>query len=250
MASKKQALETPYSALAEIYDYVMRHVDYVHWADYVESLLVRHDMVAQTVLDIACGTGSLAIELRKRGYRPTGADGCGPMLEQAEAKVLASRYEIPFHHQSFLELNDLGPFDTAVCLYDSMNYLMTPEDFAEALGRIHSTIHRGGLFIFDLCTEANSVRYFNDLHERERGDGFAYTRHSYFKDGLQYNDFEISFDDPVRVVNERHRQRIYPLAEIEALIEASFFRLEAAYEGFGFRPPTERSDRVHFVLRA
>ena len=28
----------PYSKLATIYDHVMRHVDYVHWATYVESL--------------------------------------------------------------------------------------------------------------------------------------------------------------------------------------------------------------------
>lgn len=242
--------ETPYSALAEIYDYVMRHVDYVHWADYVESLLARHNLVAQTILDIACGTGSLAIELRKRGYRTGGADGCGPMLKRAEAKADDAGYDIPFSHQAFLELEGFKPYDTAVCLYDSMNYLMSLEDFATALERVHETIYPGGLFIFDLCTEANSVRYFSDLREKEKGDGFSYTRHSYYSEGIQYNDFEITFKKPKRVVSERHRQRIYALTDIEPIVDASPFRLEASYDGFGFRPPNNHTDRVHFVLRA
>ncbi len=251
MLNREQTeFQTPYTALATIYDYVMRHVDYVHWADYVESLLVRHDMVARTILDIACGTGSLTIELRKRGYRTGGADGCAPMLERAKEKAVEAGYDIPFWNQAFLDLEGFKPYDTAVCLYDSMNYLMSLDDFAVALDRIHETIYPGGLFIFDLCTEANSVRYFSDLRERERGDGFSYTRHSYFREGIQFNDFEITFKKPKRVVNERHRQRIYPLSEIEPVIEASPFRLEEAYDGFGFRSPTERSDRVHFVLRA
>ena len=242
--------ETPYHALASIYDYVMRHVDYVHWVDYVESLFVRPDVVAQTILDIACGTGSLAIELNKRGYRTGGVDGCGPMLEQARTKAAESGFDIPFHHQAFLEIEGFKPHDVAVCLYDSMNYLMSLEDFAEALDRIHETVYPGGVFIFDLCTEANSVRYFSDLREREKGDGFTYSRHSYYNDGIQYNDFEITFKDPKRVVNERHRQRIYALSDIEPVLEASPFGVEATYDGFGFRPPNSHTDRVHFVLRA
>lgn len=241
---------TPYSALAEIYDFVMRHVDYVHWADYVDSVLVQHNMMPRTILDIACGTGSLAIELHQRGYRASGADGCAAMLARADAKTIAIGYEIPLHHQSFLELEGIGSHDTAVCLYDSMNYLMTLEDFATALERIRQTLHKGGLFVFDLCTEANSRRHFSDLREHEKGNGFTYTRRSYYEDGVQFNDFEIRFQKPERVVRELHQQRIYPLDTIYPVIEESSFVFEAAYDGFGFTKATDRSDRVHFVLRA
>ena len=123
-------------------------------------------------------------------------------------------------------------------------------ELSAQLERVHEAIYPGGLFIFDLCTEANSVRYFSDLREKEKGDGFSYTRHSHYSDSIQYNDFEIAFKKPKRVISERHQQRIYALSEIEPVIDASPFRLEGSYDGFGFRPPSSHTDRVHFVLRA
>ena len=240
----------PYSSLATIYDFVMRHVDYVHWADHVEALIVRHNLVPSTMVDISCGTGSLVVELARRGYRIDGADASDEMLDVARNKVLDGGYEIGLYNQSFLELDGLGPHDCALSLYDSVNYLKSIADVAGMFERVHILLNRGGLFIFDVCTETNSIRHFRDMRERERGDGFNYTRHSYFKEGVQYNDFRIKFDSPKREIHEHHQQRIYPLHEIEQAVSESPFNLEAAYDGFGFRDSSEESDRVHFVLRA
>lgn len=241
---------TPYSSLASIYDFVMRHVDYVHWADHVEAVIFRHNLVPSTLIDIACGTATLAVELTKRGYRVNGADACEEMLDIGRAKVLDGGYQIGLFHRSFLELDGLDRHDCAVSLYDSVNYLMSIEDVGYMLENVHSIVQRGGLFVFDVCTETNSVRHFRDMRERERGDGFSYVRHSYYNEGVQYNDFKIKFDQLKLEVHELHQQRIYPLHEIEQAIEDSPFEMEAAYNGFGFRVSSEESDRVHFVLRA
>ena len=241
---------SPYSSLASIYDFVMRHVDYVHWANHVEALTVRHSLVPSTMIDVACGTGSLAVELAKRGYRINGADASDEMLDIARGKVLDGGYNVGLYHRSFLELDGLDRHDCAVCLYDSVNYLMSIDQVGEMFDNVHSILHRGGLFIFDVCTETNSIRHFRDMRERERGDGFSYTRHSHFKEGVQFNDFTITFDYPKREIQELHQQRIYPLCEIERTIATSQFNLEASYDGFSFIDPSEESDRVHFVLRA
>ena len=47
----------PYSRLAGIYDYVMRHVDYVHGADYVESVFQKHDL---SPVSLSKGPGQLS----------------------------------------------------------------------------------------------------------------------------------------------------------------------------------------------
>ena len=240
----------PYSRLAGIYDYVMRHVDYVHWADYIESLLARHGPSPARMLDLACGTGTLAIELRKREYGMEGADGCGDMLEIAKAKVQRSGYDIPLHHKNFLDLDGLGQFETVLCLYDSMNYLMSTELVSQALKKIRTLVKPDGFFIFDVCTESNSLRHFRDMTDQDQGEGFSYSRHSFFEDGVQFNKFEIHFEESQEVVHEVHQQRIYGLDVIEQLLEDSPFEVAGAYGGFDFSPPTEFSDRVHFVLRA
>ena len=247
---KSKEIVSAYSSLASIYDFVMRHVDYIHWADHVEGLIVRHQLVPTRLIDVACGTASLAVELTKRGYRMNGADACDEMLDVARKKVLDGGYDIGLHHRSFLELEGLDRHDCVLSLYDSVNYLLNHEDVGRMFDHVHSIMHRGGLFIFDVCTETNSIRHFRDMRERERGDGFSYTRHSYYKEGIQYNDFKIRFDNPDREVYELHQQRIYPLKEIEKVIKDSPFALEAAYDGFSFQDPSENSDRVHFVLRA
>ncbi len=228
----------------------MRHVDYIHWADHVEALILRHNLVPSSLIDVACGTGSLAIELTKRGYRVDGADVSDEMLDVARQKVLEGGYEIDLYHKSFLELDGMPRRDCVVSLYDSVNYLMSLEDMGLMFENVYGVVQRGGLYIFDVCTETNSIRHFRDMRECERGDGFNYIRHSYFKEGVQYNDFKIRFDSPKREIYELHRQRIYRLSQIEKAIDASSFNLEAAYDGFSFRDPSGESDRVHFVLRA
>ena len=241
---------TPYSRLAQIYDYVMRHVDYVHWADYVESVFDRHDLSPVNLLDLACGTGSLAIELRKRAYRVSAADASSEMLAVAAEKVRVAGYDIELYHRDFLNLPGLPRFDTVLCLYDSVNYLMTQEDVRTALDGMHGIVVPGGALVFDVCTETNSVRYFRDMTDRDQGDGFRYVRRSSFEDGVQYNRFEIEFSDSEETYSEEHRQRIYPLGDIQEAIDASPFNLLGAYDGFGFSPASEKSDRVHFVLEA
>lgn len=239
----------PYSRLAEIYDHVMRHVDYVHWASYVESLFDRHHASPKGVLDLACGTGSLAIELHRRGYDVSGADGCLEMLEEGRKKVSAMAYPVSFYHRNLLDLHDLPTFDAVLCLYDSINYMMTLEDMEQAFEWMGKVIKPGGILIFDACTESNSLQHFNDMKEEDVGDGFSYVRHSYFKDGVQYNKFDIHFEADDTWAQEVHQQRIYPLSDIKSVLEKSCFEVGGVYSGFGYASPNELSDRVHFVLR-
>lgn len=239
----------PYSRLAEIYDHVMRHVDYVHWAHYVSSLFDRHKIAPDCILDLACGTGSLAIEMKRRGFDVLGADGCGEMVDIAKQKVLDLQYPILFHHRNLLDLGDLPACDAALCLYDSINYLMSPEMMSQALEEAYRVVTHGGIFIVDVCTESNSIQHFSDMKEEDSGDGFTYTRHSYYEDGVQFNKFDIHFETSDEMVQEVHQQRIYPLELVEDVLHASPFEVVGAYGGFGYSPPTELSDRVHFVLQ-
>ena len=114
---------------------------------------------------------------------------------------------------------------------------------------VHAILLPQGLFMFDVCTETNSLRYFRKLTDKDRGDGFRYVRESFYRNGIQYNRFKIRFTRTDEAVEEVHRQRIYALSDMQAALELSPFTLEGAYDGFSFCAPDEGSDRVHFVLR-
>lgn len=247
-----KALEkAPYQGLAPIYDYVMRHVDYPEWAAYIHDLLGRFGQRPTRLVDLACGTGATATALHRLGYQVAGADGSAAMLQVARERVARLGAALPLFHRDLLCLEGLGPFEAAVCLYDSLNYLLAPADLDRALGEICNILLPASFFIFDICTEKNSLRYFRDFRDEEKGPGFRYRRHSYYdrQRRLQFNHFHLLFDGQDTELEELHTQRIYSVAEVLDRIEASPFELLGAFDGFTFARGSEESERVHFVLR-
>jgi len=242
--------QAPYQTLAEIYDHVMQHVDYDNWAAYIHSIIERFNWRPQNLVDLACGTGNITAELSKLDYAVSGVDISSSMIRKARKKSA----DIPFFVGDLRRLSKvegLGPFDTAVCLYDSFNYLLTPADFKKGLEEVFRILLPQSLFIFDVCTERNSLRYFHDVRDAGNGPGFSYKRHSYYDKitKLQYNHFLIQLDSREEVLEETHTQHIYPWKELIAHIDDSPFELLGAFDGFTFNKGSARSDRIHFVLR-
>lgn len=246
----------PYESLAAIYDHVMRHVDYRHWARHVDGLLTEYapdtdtDTDTNTVVELACGTGNATFALADLGRSICGFDGCAAMVEQARLKSAQDGRGIEFDVRDLRDLHGVGPSGAVICLYDSLNYLLEPGDVDEALGQVHEVLIPGGVFIFDVCTEQNSVLHFDGLVDEESGPGFRYTRRSDYHRGdrLQINAFDIEFDDGQRH-QETHVQHIYPLQTLHERVLASPLEPVATLDGFSQRPGSEHSDRVHFVVR-
>ena len=244
------AAQSPYQGLAPIYDYVMAHVDYGTWAAYIHALFARFAPDASRVADLACGTGNMSFALHRLGYEVTGVDRSEAMLGVAREKAVGT--DVEFIQQDLRQLAGLGPFDAATCLYDSVNYLLAPADLDAALRGAKAMVQPGGLLVFDICTERNSLRYFCNMRTSERGPGFSYERHSIYDPDrrLQRNHFRIRRDGSDVALEETHVQRIYPVAAVVARVAASAWELLAFFDGFTFDEGTEQSDRVHFVLRA
>ena len=75
-----------YRFLAGCYDQLTYDVRYPAWADYIEKHFRRQPLPGRTVLDLACGTGSLTRELALRGYEMIGVDQSPEMLAEAAEK--------------------------------------------------------------------------------------------------------------------------------------------------------------------
>ena len=92
-----------YEFLAGCYDELTYDVGYSAWADYIEAHFRKRGLPGKTVLDLACGTGSLTRELAQRGYEMIGADLSQEMLAQAAEKCRgAGPIEPIFLHQAMV----------------------------------------------------------------------------------------------------------------------------------------------------
>ena len=76
-----------YCSLAAAYDGLTTDIDYAAILDFLEAILHQADRHPETVLDLACGTGSMSIELSKRGFDVTGVDLSDEMLSEAQNKI-------------------------------------------------------------------------------------------------------------------------------------------------------------------
>ena len=69
-----------YERLAASYDELTEDVDYQRRADFFERLFQRARLPVHTVLDLACGTGTMTWLLTARGYELIAVDGSEDML--------------------------------------------------------------------------------------------------------------------------------------------------------------------------
>ena len=130
----------PYETLAGAYDGLTTDVDYAAVLQFFETVLQRAGHSPKTVLDLACGTGSMSVLLAERGYRVIGADISEEMLTAAAQKAAAMAENPPFFIcQPMQRLTLPEPVEAIVCLLDRAGGL--PQDISPRLARAAARRH-------------------------------------------------------------------------------------------------------------
>jgi ubiquinone/menaquinone biosynthesis C-methylase UbiE len=243
-----------YEFLAGCYDQFTADVDYPRWADYVEKHFARGAIPIHTVLDLACGTGSLTLELARRGYEMIGADCSEEMLAQAAEKCRDVEGEQPiFLHQSMEQLDLYGTIDACVCCLDSVNYVTRPRDLARAFQRVHLFLMPGGLFLFDVNTPEKLMELDGQVFLDEREDAYCVWRAEYAPRrrictyGMDI--FLRESDGRWSRRQEVHEEYAYRADELVDMLRQAGFRSIRRYGELKLRAPKQGEGRVFYVAR-
>lgn len=240
-----------FTEVAEVYDSLMSVVPYAWWMEYVELLWKWFALKPRRVLDLACGTGSVTRELVKEGYDVAGVDASAAMLRIAATKLPAGT---PLWCQDARSLQLPGPpFDSCVCLFDSLNYILDLGDLQRAFRGVYRHLVPGGSFIFDM----NAIRALSDGMFNQKGTGsdasLEYEWHSAWEPRERRCTIQMEFRchdrDSTRIFHETHVQRGYSAEELKSSLEGAGFEILGFFDGFTTRAPTAKSDRYHVVAR-
>jgi ubiquinone/menaquinone biosynthesis C-methylase UbiE len=239
-----------FTAIAPYYDELMARVPYDMWVDYVEDLFRRHGGVGRRVLDVATGTGAIAIRLAQRGYQVTGIDRSRAMLAEARRKSREAGVDIAWRCCDVSRLSAGDQFDLAVSLYDSLNYVTDPAALAAAFERIAEALAPGGLLIFDLnaiyALEKELFTQADTAPERP----VRYRWRSHYDPETRLATIEMDFETAEgRRFREVHYQRGYTMQEIRDMLTAAGLEVAASYHAYTLLPPGAQSDRLFFVAR-
>ena len=186
------------------------------------------------------------------GFRVIGFDKSPQMIEVAWNKALSLDNSPEFFVSEFTLLDYSAIFRGAVCLYDSLNYLLDLKSVQSFLRNVHAALVPDGLFLFDICTELNSLKYFDNHSETGQGLGYTYHRKMNYDaaEKIQENIFTIQFKEhSSKGIVECHRQKIYSESEIIDAVEKSGFKIIEVVDGQSRNPSHSQSTRIHFLVR-
>jgi len=154
-----------FGILAKYYDILNYNANYKKVADYIENVFKIYKKKPGLILDLACGTGSLTVELDRRGYDMTGLDLSSEMLSVAVSKNKKNKdggNNILWINQDMCSFELYGTVDAVICCFDSLNYILNEEDIKKCFGLVRNYLNPGGLFIFDV----NSKYKFESVYAK------------------------------------------------------------------------------------
>ncbi len=193
------------------------------------SFIDRRGLSPGRMLDVACGTGTLAISMARHGWHVWGIDASEGMLSAANRKAEGLGLPVVFLLQDMRAMKLDERFHLATCFYDSLNHLRSESDLAGVIRCVGGLLEPGGFFLFDL----NNKRCFEQLWKQSqtvRGDDFTLRMHNHYNPlaRVARSDvtLELRAEDGTKTFRETVFERYFPDESIAAVLRSAGLRVE------------------------
>ena len=241
-----------YHNLAFSYDRLTNDVDYQKIVDFYHQILGLENVKPRTAVDLACGTGSVALILAHMGYAVTAVDMSEEMLTVAAQKAQETGMPVQLACQKIQSLQLPKGVDMAVCALDGLDYILDPADCQKAIQRVYKALNPGGIFIFDVNTPEKLRAMDGQVFLDEDDDVYCIWRGefdeqtnicSYGMDLFQRSGsvWQRSF--------EEHREYAYSAEQLKVYLKAAGFTHIRIYGDGKLLPPDEGEQRIYFSAR-
>lgn len=241
-----------YHALAASYDRLTNDVDYEAIVAFYHEILKKEGLRPRTAVDLACGTGSVALILARMGYRVIGVDMSEEMLTVAQQRACDQENMPLFVCQALQEMRLPRGVDMALCALDGLDYILDPNACKEAIRRVYKALNPGGIFIFDVNTPEKLRAMDGQVFLDEDDDVYCVWRGEFDEEtnicsyGMdlfqrQGKTWHRSF--------EEHQEYAYTAEQLTEYLKAAGFTHIRVYADGKLEAPTEGEQRIYFSAR-
>lgn len=241
-----------YQTFAYLYDELTQNVEYEKRCDYILSFFEKNNIKSGTVLDLACGTGSMSIPLIESGYNIIGIDCSKDMLEIASERLSNKSNNFSLLKTKMQNFKLSKKIDACICCLDSINHLNNKSDVQSTFENVYNSLKYNGLFIFD----ANTVYKHNNVLA---DNTFVFDEEDYY---LVWDNEKID-DRTVRILldmflyngssydrlSEEFCETSYTVEELSQMLKDSGFENIKVYDELSLGKPKENSERIYFVCK-
>lgn len=203
----------PYDAFADFYNRDWGLEYHAQIMALLDRLLLSDLEPGSSILDVGCGTGTVAAQLLRRGFSVTGIDQSEKMLEFARANAPSGRF-IQGDASNF-RLD--SACDAAIATFEAMNHLLEPLELQASFRCIARATRR--VFVLDMNRESAFDVYWNGESVVEQ-DGLRCKLSSSYNPITQLAVCRTDVNGSQAEIFERY----YDTALILNMLEAAGFR--------------------------
>ena len=168
-----------YQKFAQIYAQGQYPDFSLHFSSLLPELCRKYGIpTAGTLLDVACGEGTFAIQAAMQGWSVTGIDQSDEMLNLARNQSAQAGVNAKFEKIDMRELDFCNEYDLSTCLFDAVNYMLEEIDLKLTFSGVEPGIGSLGLVHF---RHEHHIRTFIPLEcpKQQRADRYRRSyRHS------------------------------------------------------------------------
>lgn len=216
-----------YDRTAPIYDFVYAGIgkDYVAEASRLRDLILERQPEAETLLDVACGTGLHLAEFR-RWYTVEGVDVSVEMLDVARRRLP----DVPLHHGDMRTFAIGRRFDVVTCLFSSIGYMATVVDLHRAVANMAGHVRPGGVLMIEAWFEPDAWERGRVAHDVIESGGMTVVRvaRSDRRDRVALVEYHhlVAGPEAIDHIVEHHELSLFTGAEYEGAFEAAGIPVE------------------------
>lgn len=243
----------PYRWLAEYYDQLVTF--HLMWAEAARRTVLGPMLPGvQSACDLACGTGTTALELAGKGIQMFGVDLSPGMCRRAREKARAAGLPVRIIRADMRSFRLREPVDLVLCEY-ALNHVPRKADLARVAKAVGRALRPGGWFYFDVNNRLAFEKIWPSTWWYEK-PGFAAVMYGGYDRGRDKAWSNVEWFFPEGRLWRRQRERVeavcWTAAEIRrALRQAGFSRIRAwdATPFFGDDPMMTPGCRTFYLAR-
>lgn len=229
-----------YQALARYYDALVKDEQATQaWVS-----LIKAHMPVGDIMELACGSGEITIQLANEGYHVFASDLSEDMIKEAKKK--AGSEQITWSVMDMSRFDDDKHYDGILCLCDSFNYLLIDAQVDEMLKQVYAHLNEHGVFIMDMHSLDRLNEFEEEYNEAGKIMNHEYQWTIYAVEDRIYQNFAF-YDEAGRVTLEQHIQRVYDPEDIARRLKQLGFQVEILTD-FEYSGITE-GEKQFFICR-
>jgi len=238
---------------AEWYD--LQHQDFTADLPMYRTLADRYE---DPILELACGTGRIALDLNRQDHSVTGLDISESMVKRARDHAADTGADVTFYHGDVRGFDLAATFGLILFPFNSISHLHDRESLEGMFKCVRQHLAPGGRFVVSMFVPKPAYLV------RDPNRRYPVSRFSHPRDG-EITITESSIYDPVHQINRitwfykisgingeicvQNNMRMFYPQEFRSLLHYNGFRVETVYGGYDMRPQDERSPMQIYVTR-